>query len=134
MNAPPAPELSIVIPAYNEESRLPRGLAKIRDYLARRYPVPGQSEIIVVDDGSRDGTAAIAEEWSRELPSLRLVSNGENRGKGYSVRHGMLEARGRVALLPMPISLPRSRKRTSYSRPSARATMWLLDHAPSTAP
>src|SRR5580704_13704547 len=98
MNAPPALELSIVIPAYNEESRLPRGLAKIRDYLATRYPAPGRSEIIVVDDGSRDDTAAIAEKWSRELPSLRLVSNGENRGKGYSVRHGMLEARGRVAL------------------------------------
>jgi dolichyl-phosphate beta-glucosyltransferase len=98
MNAPPAPELSIIIPAYNEESRLPRGLAKIRDYLATRYPAAAQAEIIVVDDGSSDRTAAIAQEWSRELPSLRLVSNGENRGKGYSVRHGMLEARGRVAL------------------------------------
>ena len=53
MNAPPAPELSIIIPAYNEESRLPRGLAKIRDYLATRYPDPEQTEIIVVDDGSR---------------------------------------------------------------------------------
>jgi dolichyl-phosphate beta-glucosyltransferase len=98
MNAPPAPELSIIIPAYNEESRLPRGLTKIRDYLATRYPAAAQAEIIVVDDGSSDRTAAIAQEWSRELPSLRLVSNGENRGKGYSVRHGMLEARGRVAL------------------------------------
>jgi glycosyltransferase involved in cell wall biosynthesis len=55
-------------------------------------------EIIVVDDGSKDRTAAIAEEWSREMPALRLVPNGKNRGKGYSVRHGMLEARGRVAL------------------------------------
>ncbi len=98
MSAPPVPELSIIIPAYNEESRLARGLAKIRDYLAARNLASGQAEIIVVDDGSSDQTAGIAEEWSRQLPSLRLVSNGENRGKGYSVRYGMLEARGRVAL------------------------------------
>lgn len=92
------PELSIVIPAYNEEARLPRALARIRDYLAAHGMGEEQAEVIVVDDGSKDGTARIAEEWSRQLPSLRLVSNGQNRGKGYSVRHGMLEARGRVAL------------------------------------
>jgi glycosyltransferase involved in cell wall biosynthesis len=97
MSASSVPELSIIIPAYNEERRLPRGLAKIRDYLASRN-LAGQVEIIVVDDGSKDRTAAIAEEWSRELPALRLVRNRENRGKGYSVRHGMQEARGRVAL------------------------------------
>jgi glycosyltransferase involved in cell wall biosynthesis len=98
MSVPNAPDLSIIIPAYNEERRLPRGLAKIRDYLAGRAFAPGKVEIIVVDDGSKDRTAAIAEEWSREMPTLRLVPNGENRGKGYSVRHGMMEARGRVAL------------------------------------
>lgn len=93
-----SPELSIVIPAYNEEARLPRALARIRDYLAARNMGEGQAEVIVVDDGSKDGTPRIVEDWSRQLPSLRLVSNGENRGKGYSVRHGMLEARGRIAL------------------------------------
>ena len=107
MNAPVStPELSIVIPAYNEEGRLRRALSRIREYFAgRRVPsgvVPGitldQLEILIVDDGSKDGTARIAEEWARELPCVRLVSNGENRGKGYSVRHGMLEARGRLAL------------------------------------
>lgn len=98
MSAPTVPELSIIIPAYNEERRLPRGLAKIRDYLAGRNLAGGQAEIVVVDDGSKDRTAAIVEEWSRELPALRLVRNRENRGKGYSVRHGMQEARGRVAL------------------------------------
>jgi dolichyl-phosphate beta-glucosyltransferase len=92
------PELSIVIPAFNEEARLPRALARIRDYLAARGLSGGQAEIIVVDDGSSDGTARVTEEWSRQLPSIRLVSNGENRGKGFSVRHGMLEARGRIAL------------------------------------
>jgi glycosyltransferase involved in cell wall biosynthesis len=107
MNAPlPAPELSIVIPAYNEEGRLARGLSRIREYFTGRSVPPGvapeitlqQLEILIVDDGSKDGTARIAEEWARELPYVRLVSNGENRGKGYSVRHGMLEARGRLAL------------------------------------
>jgi dolichyl-phosphate beta-glucosyltransferase len=97
MNAP-APELSIIIPAYNEEARLPRALGLIRDYLAARGMSAGQAEIIVVDDGSKDGTARVVEEWSRRIPFLRLVSNGENHGKGYSVRHGMLEARGRVNL------------------------------------
>jgi dolichyl-phosphate beta-glucosyltransferase len=93
-----SPELSIVIPAYNEEVRLPRTLALIRDYLASRGIEGKQAEIIVVDDGSNDSTARFVQEWSRQLPSVRLVSNGQNRGKGYSVRHGMLEARGRVAL------------------------------------
>jgi dolichyl-phosphate beta-glucosyltransferase len=93
-----SPELSIVIPAYNEEARLPRALACIRDYLASRGVGADEVEIIVVDDGSKDATAQIVPEWSRELPSVRLVSNGQNRGKGYSVRHGMLEARGRIAL------------------------------------
>lgn len=94
----PAPELSIIIPAYNEEARLPRALGRIRNYLAGRGMDAGQAEIIVVDDGSTDSTARIAREWSSQLPSLRLVSNGENHGKGFSVRHGMLEARGRIAL------------------------------------
>lgn len=93
-----SPELSVIIPAYNEEARLPRALARIRDYLFSRNVAGDQTEIIVVDDGSTDGTAQIVEEWSRKIPTLRLVSNGRNRGKGYSVRHGILEARGRIAL------------------------------------
>jgi dolichyl-phosphate beta-glucosyltransferase len=94
----PAPELSIIIPAYNEESRLPRGLARIRDYAASRGMSPGQMEILVVDDGSTDDTARVIEEGARQWPSTRLISNGGNRGKGFSVRHGMREARGRIAL------------------------------------
>jgi glycosyltransferase involved in cell wall biosynthesis len=92
------PELSIIIPAYNEESRLPRALASIRDYLAAQGLTGDRAEVIVVDDGSKDGTARVVQEWMGELPTLRLVANGVNRGKGYSVRHGMLEARGRIAL------------------------------------
>jgi len=90
-----APELSIVIPAYNEQRRLPETLRRVRAYLEARR---ADAEVIVVDDGSRDPTAALVEARRGEFPGLRLVSNGFNRGKGYSVRHGMLEARGRIVL------------------------------------
>ncbi|HXX45521.1 MAG TPA: dolichyl-phosphate beta-glucosyltransferase [Candidatus Acidoferrales bacterium] len=92
------PELSVVIPAYNEEHRLGRSLDRIREYFSASWPGLDRLEIIVVDDGSTDGTVKIVEDLSRNLPGLRLLSNGRNRGKGYSVRHGMLEARGRIAL------------------------------------
>jgi len=98
MNAAP-PELSIVIPAYNEAGRLPRAFEFIRAYLAARARrAPLRAEIIVVDDGSSDRTPEVTAEWQQRLPELRLVSNGRNRGKGFSVRHGMLEARGAIAL------------------------------------
>jgi dolichyl-phosphate beta-glucosyltransferase len=92
------PELSIIIPAFNEKKRLGRTLARIRDYFGAHPAGPGGIEIIVVDDGSTDDTAKLVEECARQIPSLHLISNGENRGKGYSVRRGMLEARGRVTL------------------------------------
>jgi dolichyl-phosphate beta-glucosyltransferase len=92
------PELSIVIPAFNEEKRLGRGLSRICEYFSSQPTGVSGIEIIVVDDGSTDDTARIARDLIREMPFLRLVSNGRNRGKGFSVRHGMLEARGRVAL------------------------------------
>jgi glycosyltransferase involved in cell wall biosynthesis len=91
----PTVELSIVVPAYNEESRLPRTLARIREYLRSSHPA---SEIIVIDDGSADRTAEIVCALQRGMPELRLLSNRENRGKGYSVRAGMLAARGEIAL------------------------------------
>src|ERR1700734_3804332 len=94
---PIPPELSIIIPAFNEEQRLGATLTRIREYFEAR-PITGGIEIIVVDDGSTDGTARVVEEWSQRVPCLRLLSNGENRGKGYSVRHGMLDAHGRITL------------------------------------
>jgi dolichyl-phosphate beta-glucosyltransferase len=87
--------ISIVIPAYNEEARLPSTLAAIIAHLQRKKFA--SAEIVVVDDGSRDGTAAIVEKviaTKPDYPSLRLLRNPGNRGKGYTVRHGMLEAAG----------------------------------------
>jgi glycosyltransferase involved in cell wall biosynthesis len=92
---PAAPELSIIIPSYNEELRLPATLDKIASYVpsSRR-----NTEVIVVDDGSRDRTAQVAESYRGKLANLRVLSNGVNRGKGYSVRRGSLEALGDVIL------------------------------------
>jgi dolichyl-phosphate beta-glucosyltransferase len=92
------PQISIVIPAYNEEKRLDRTLARIRDYFANVPTSHREIEIIVVNDGSTDGTANLVRRWMNEMPCLRLVENGGNRGKGYSVRHGILEALGTIAL------------------------------------
>lgn len=92
----PAPYLSIVIPAYNEEQRIGRTLTATFDFLdAQNYP----GEVIVVDDGSRDRTVEVVSEFEpRANGRLRLLRNPGNRGKGYSVRHGMLSARGRIVL------------------------------------
>ncbi|HLJ22711.1 MAG TPA: dolichyl-phosphate beta-glucosyltransferase [Candidatus Acidoferrales bacterium] len=94
MNSPTL-DLSIVIPAYNEERRLPQTLDSIFTYLRGR---PYRAEVIVVDDGSSDGTAELVNAAREKYPGLRLLSNDGNRGKGFSVRHGMLDARGEIAL------------------------------------
>lgn len=88
-------ELSIIVPSYNEELRLPASLDRIAAYVAgsRR-----RTEVLVVDDGSKDRTVAVATAFADRIPNLRVLKNGENRGKGYSVRHGMLEARGKIVL------------------------------------
>jgi dolichyl-phosphate beta-glucosyltransferase len=84
---------SVVIPAFNEEKRLPQTLAKVLAFLRAR----GETfEVVVVDDGSIDRTAAVAREGG---PEVRVLQNPGNRGKGYSVRHGMLGARGEWRLM-----------------------------------
>jgi Glycosyltransferases involved in cell wall biogenesis len=88
--------ISIVIPAYNEEKRLPSTLARIARYLDETHF--DFAEVLVVDDGSRDGTVALASEFALGHPCVRVLRNPGNRGKGYSVRHGMLEAAGDWAL------------------------------------
>lgn len=84
--------LSIVIPAYNEESRLRKTLDRILEWLhEQRFKF---QEVIVVDDGSRDATASVVDEYSKPPSPIRLLRNPGNRGKGYAVRHGMLDAEG----------------------------------------
>jgi dolichyl-phosphate beta-glucosyltransferase len=89
------PFLSIVIPAYNEEQRLPSTLHTILDFLATQ---PFPAELIVVDDGSTDATVAAVEALLAHHPQLRLVRN-DHRGKGYAVRSGVLTAHGQYILL-----------------------------------
>jgi dolichyl-phosphate beta-glucosyltransferase len=89
-----APELSVVIPAFNEATRLPTTLDRVLGYLERGT---NAWEILVVDDGSSDATAEVAA--AREDTRLRVLRNESNRGKGYSVRRGMLEARGARRLM-----------------------------------
>ena len=81
--------LSIIIPAYNESKRLPASLREIFAFM-KDWRMP--YEIIVVDDGSTDGTAEEARKIRENWKSLRLIINETNRGKGYSVRRGVLEA------------------------------------------
>ena len=89
------PELSILIPAVNEERRLPETLEKIHRYLAAGKL---SAEVLVVDDGSTDGTARVVDAASARFAEVRRISNPTNHGKGYAVRQGMLEARGDIAL------------------------------------
>jgi glycosyltransferase involved in cell wall biosynthesis len=89
------PTHSIVIPAYNESERLAVSIPKVLEYVRGRGL---NAEVIVVNDGSRDETAAVVRRFAATEDMVVLVENPGNRGKGYSVRNGMLHARGEVAL------------------------------------
>ncbi len=88
-------DYSIVIPAYNEGARLGMTLEKVLGYVRLQQ---WNAEVIVVNDGSRDNTAEMVRALARKDPSVRLVQNPGNRGKGYSVRNGMLTAQGEVII------------------------------------
>ena len=89
------PFLSIVVPAYNEAARIGPTLERLRKYVENS---PYSVELIVVDDGSTDETLSVVRQGTGTLPGLRLLSNSRNRGKGFSVRRGVLAARGRFVL------------------------------------
>ncbi len=92
-------DLSIVIPAFNEEERLPASLGAVSAYLAARPSAP-RIEVLVVDDGSSDATASRAEDAGRRHGlDLRVLRLPKNRGKGFAVRTGCLEAAGRLILV-----------------------------------
>jgi dolichyl-phosphate beta-glucosyltransferase len=101
------PALSLVIPAFNEEKRLPVALARIAEWLGSRRP-PLSAEVLVVDDGSDDRTAAVAEKTAAGLGlEFRLVRLPHNRGKGAAVRAGVMEAAGdRILVTDADLSTP----------------------------
>lgn len=83
--------ISIIIPAYNEATRIEKTLSSISRYIAYN---PSRFEVIIVDDGSSDGTPAIAKKYSSSITNLTVLVNEQNKGKGFSVRRGMLAATG----------------------------------------
>src|SRR6266403_850879 len=89
------PAYSIIIPAYNEGERVGATLEKVLAYAAEQG---WDAEVIVVNDGSRDNTTEIVRSYVEKHPCLRLLENPGNRGKGYSVRNGMLNASGELLL------------------------------------
>jgi dolichyl-phosphate beta-glucosyltransferase len=91
----PYPNYSIVIPAYNEAGRIP---ATLRSVVACVRQQGWDAEVIVVDDGSSDRTAEVVREFAATAPEVRLLQNPGNRGKGYSVRSGLLQALGEVVM------------------------------------
>jgi glycosyltransferase involved in cell wall biosynthesis len=89
------PFLSVVIPAYNEALRISPTLEKVTEFLrAKSY----SSELIIVDDGSADSTSELLQDFSANNPSVRVFRNEPNRGKGFSVRRGVLESNGEYVL------------------------------------
>jgi glycosyltransferase involved in cell wall biosynthesis len=94
-NSMPHPRLSIVIPAYNESARIEAALSSVLACVASRA---WDAEILVVDDGSSDDTPAIIQRWMSTHPRLHLIQNPGNRGKGYSVRNGLLQSAGDIVL------------------------------------
>jgi dolichyl-phosphate beta-glucosyltransferase len=119
---------SLVIPAYNEGARLGLTLDKVLNYIARHAC---DAEVIVVNDGSRDDTVDLVRTFAQKHPSVRLLQNPGNRGKGYSVRHGMLNARGRVLIfsdadLSSPIEeVPKLLKALADGADIAIGSRWL---------
>lgn len=99
------PFLSIIIPAYNEEKRLPATLEQVFAFLSSQAYT---YEVLVVENGSRDRTLQIAEAFAHKQPALRVIQNLE-RGKGLAVRRGMLEARGEYRFMcDADLSMPPS--------------------------
>ncbi|HEX8973958.1 MAG TPA: glycosyltransferase, partial [Patescibacteria group bacterium] len=84
--------LSVVVPAYKEKERIGSNLLEIAKFLGSK---DYDYEVIVVVDGSPDNTAEVAKNYAKQVKNLRVISNDKNHGKGYVVRQGLLEAKGK---------------------------------------
>src|SRR5579883_3429911 len=89
-------DLSVVIPAFNEESRILPTLESVHAFLTRNFPA---FEIIVVNDGSQDSTSQVVTEFAKHHDHVRLIAYEVNKGKGYAVRVGVLAASGKLVLM-----------------------------------
>ena len=99
------PHLSIVIPAYNESARIEATMERVMDCVEKQG---WDAEVLVVDDGSKDATPQIVHQWMERYPRLHLIQNEGNRGKGYSVRNGLLQAAGEIVMFTdADLSAPR---------------------------
>lgn len=92
---PERPRYSIIVPAYNEKARIGKTLEQLVQHLRAQA---WNAEIVVVDDGSRDNTFSLVSDFAAQNPQVRVIQNPGNQGKGYSVRNGMLNARGEILL------------------------------------
>ncbi|HOW60048.1 MAG TPA: glycosyltransferase [Candidatus Omnitrophota bacterium] len=89
-------ELTVLIPAFNEEKRLPQTLEEIRPYLDRKFQ---DYEVIIVDDGSKDRTVEVCFDYAKQWPQLRCISGNPHQGKGACVKRGCLQAMGENILV-----------------------------------
>lgn len=90
------PYLSIIIPAYNEQDRLPETLQKLQKYLEKQ---DYKYEVLIINDGSKDQTVNNAQNAIKDWPEFKVLGYAENKGKGYAVRYGMLKAEGKWRLM-----------------------------------
>jgi glycosyltransferase involved in cell wall biosynthesis len=112
---------SIIIPAYNEGERLGATLDRVLDFLRT---TGWTAEVLVVDDGSTDSTADLVRRYAAQHPQVHLLQNPGNRGKGYSVRHGMLEATGqRLLFTDADLSAPIAEAPKLFARLAAGADL-----------
>jgi len=107
MTGPSDPQVSIIIPAFNEARRLPQSIALLRDFFGASSWPPGSYEVLIVVEHSTDGTLELAREAVAEQANFNVIDNRVQRGKGYAVRSGIRQARGAIAFyMDADLSVP----------------------------